>query len=99
MMFRFTQGAKQDFIEISAYIAQDNPKAAESVQDAILETCQLLSESPEIGRHPDYIINPEIHFFRVKQYESYLIFYRKVTKGIEIVSIIHGARDLPDLLN
>jgi toxin ParE1/3/4 len=33
----------------------------------------------------------------VKDFEKYLIFYRSLPEGIEVVRIIHGARDIERL--
>jgi len=31
--------------------------------------------------------------FPVKSFENYLVFYRPIRDGIEVVRVIHGARD------
>ncbi|MGH9438287.1 MAG: type II toxin-antitoxin system RelE/ParE family toxin, partial [Terriglobia bacterium] len=35
--------------------------------------------------------------FPVKDFPKYLIFYRPIRDGIEVVRVIHGARDIPAL--
>jgi len=88
-----TAQAEEDLIEIWIYIAQDNPGAADRVLDDIDERFHALADNPLMGRlRPD--IAQELRYFTVGKY---LILYRIVPGGIQIVRIIHGARDLPHL--
>ncbi len=88
-----TAQAEEDLIDIWIYIAQDNPLAADRVLDTIEERFYALADNPLIGRlRPD--IAPELHHSSVGKY---LILYRTVPGGIQIVRVIHGARDLPHL--
>jgi toxin ParE1/3/4 len=93
--------AEEDAVEIWRLIAEDNPRAAEAFLDAIEEVSSLLSATPEIGS-PRYFSHPELQglrFLPLRKFENYLLFYRarKDEKMIEIVRIVHGARDLPRL--
>lgn len=40
---------------------------------------------------------PEVRFWRVKGFEDYLVFYRTLSERLEVVRVLHGARDLPGL--
>ena len=93
--------AEEDVVEIWRIIAEDNPQAAEAFLDAIEEVSSLLSATPEIGS-PRYFSHPELQglrFLTLRKFENYLLFYRalKDEEMIEIVRIVHGARDLPRL--
>jgi toxin ParE1/3/4 len=44
--WKFTPRARNDLLEIWNYIAQDNPKAANRVAQAIILACDLVSNSP-----------------------------------------------------
>jgi toxin ParE1/3/4 len=35
--------------------------------------------------------------WRVEGFERYLIFYRSVAAGVEVVRVLHAARDIPTL--
>lgn len=85
-----TRKAREDLIAIWSYIAADNPAAADRVLDAIDRCCARLSENPQLGPARSDIA-PELRYFPVR---SYLIFYREVPSGVEIVRILHGARNL-----
>jgi toxin ParE1/3/4 len=88
-----TTQAEEDLIDIWIYIAQDNPGAADRVLDDIDERFHALADNPLMGRlRPD--IAPELRYFTVGKY---LILYRTVQDGVQIVRVIHGARDLPHL--
>ena len=39
-----------------------------------------------------------IRVWRVKGFPRHLIFYRTIEGDVEIVRVLHGARDLPSLL-
>jgi len=86
----YTQKAKQDFLSIWAYIAEDSPNAADKLLDTISEKCNLLGENSKLGQaRPD--ISPEMRYFPVK---NYLILYKEQSLGVEIIRILHGSRDL-----
>ncbi len=88
-----TARAEEDLIEIWTYIAADNPVAAEKLVDRIDAKCQILAESPDLGpARPD--IAPNLRYFPVGRY---LILYREIAGGIEVVRVVHGARHLPDI--
>lgn len=92
-MIQRTAQAEEDLIEIWIYIAQDIPRAADCVLDEIEQRFFALAENPLMGRlRPD--IAPEFRYFVVG---NYLIIYRTISDGIQIVRVVHGARDLPNL--
>jgi toxin ParE1/3/4 len=91
--FTRTARAEEDLIEIWVHIARDNPNAAGTLLDRIDQTCAQLAEHPDMGPvRPD--LAPELRYFVVGRY---LVLYRKVAGGIEIVRVAQGARYLPDL--
>lgn len=81
------------------FIARDNPDAATRVVEAAYETFGTLAANPELGR-PRKFRNPRllgIRSFRVSGFDNYLIFYRAVNDGIQVLHVYHGARDLESL--
>ena len=88
-----TAQAEEDLIEIWGYIAQDNPQAADKLLQDIDEKCALLAANPALGpERPD--IAPQLRYFPVGRY---LILYRTLDDGIEVVRVLHGARRLTGL--
>ncbi|XWK91565.1 MAG: type II toxin-antitoxin system RelE/ParE family toxin [Phormidium sp.] len=60
------------------------------LKEAIKQQCKLLADFPNIGRNRDDL-QPGLRSFPV---DSYLIFYRQMAGGIEIVRFVSGYRDL-----
>jgi toxin ParE1/3/4 len=88
-----TSQAHLDLVQAALRIAEDNPLAADRWLDSIDEKCRLLATMPGLGRkRPD--LAPDIRGFPV---DNYAIFYRAVPDGIQIVRVLHGARDLPEM--
>lgn len=92
-ILRRTAQAEEDLVEIWVYIAQDNPVAADRVLDDLDAKCIMLAENPHLGpARPD--IAPELRYLPVGRY---LVLYREIAQGIELVRVAHGARRLADL--
>ena len=55
-----------------------------------IKKCGLLAENPKLGAaRPD--IAPEVRYLTVG---NYLILYRELSNSVEIVRVLHGARNL-----
>jgi toxin ParE1/3/4 len=88
--------AEQDVVEAAVYIADDNPSAAARFMDAVDETVRGTLKMPGAGR-PREFDNPALAGMRsrlVKDFENYLVFYRSTDAGIEVLRVLHGARDI-----
>lgn len=90
---RLTEPAVQDLEEIYKYIALDNIDAAERMKHKLQKRWCAAAENPGIGRKRNEL-QPNL---RSVTEGSYLIFYRQIENGIEILRILHGARDLEAL--
>ena len=70
--------------------------------DAVRRSLQILSRWPEIG--PRYKSNRSelagMRFWPVRGYSNYLLFYRVSARpaGLHVVRVLHGARDIPQVL-
>jgi toxin ParE1/3/4 len=88
--------AELEVVDAAVYIAADNPSAAVRFMDAVDETVQSLVEMPGAGR-PREFDHPALAGMRsrqVKDFENYLVFYRPTDAGIEVLRVLHGARDI-----
>lgn len=95
--YALTPSAKSDLEEIWAYIAADNPEAADGLESDIYEACQLLADNPGIGEsRPSWTEKP-VRFWPVRQ--NYLIVYFPERLPLEIQRIFHAARNIPKLLS
>lgn len=93
MTLRFRPEAEDDPFQIGTYIERENPRAAVSFVAAIREKCENLSNNPETGR-----LRPELlTVLRSFPVGQYMIFYYSMDGDVEIVRIIHGARDIDAL--
>ena len=87
----WTQLARQDLDDIAAYIALDNPTAAENTVRRIVEAVAGLSFYPRIGREGRVEGTREL----VISGTPFIAVYR-LRERIEILSVYHGARQWPD---
>lgn len=95
----FNPVAVADLEEITSHIAQDNPVAARHVRQDILDTAERLAPHPGLGIRPRFSAPrfAGIRFLPTHQYPTYLLFYRELNDEIEVLRILHGARNLPPL--
>jgi toxin ParE1/3/4 len=90
-----TAEAESDLEAIAEYIARDSVTAALAVVDELREKCLALAEAP---RGYPLVPRYEHHGVRRRPFGNYLIFYRAHTEAVEVVHILHGARDYERLL-
>ena len=90
-LVRRTAMSHRDYGEIWDYIAMaGRPDAADTLLRKFDETIKILSDFPGLGRaRPE--LRPRLRSLPVG---SYLIFYRPIRDGIELIRVIHGARDI-----
>ena len=93
----FQREAQEDIDAIAHYIAGDNPEAAERFFVALDDLCELLTHTPDIGSMRIFQ-SPRLQGMRImplNKFEKYLVFYHLHGDDIEIIRVIHGARDYP----
>ena len=96
--YQFTPQALDDLFEIWSYIAQDNPAAADRVEQAIYGACELLAGAPSGGTVREDLTSLPVRFWLVTPYPNYFIVYDPETKPVQIVRILHGARNVRSVL-
>lgn len=92
MPVKILPGAYLDLFDIWEYIATDSFKQADKMADEFDRVFSLMAENPEMGRARDEL-EEGLRSFPVGQY---VIFYESVPEGIEVLRVLHGARDIPD---
>ncbi len=85
--------ARIDIDEIWDYIAEDSPAQADSFIDRMVSKLKLLAHEPGLGRFRHDLM-PELQSF---PFERYVIFYRTTARGIDVVRVLHAARDAKGL--
>lgn len=93
---RFTVPASRDIEKIIDYVADNSSfDAAERFLKKINDKCRTLANFPNMGRRRDELA-PLLRSFPV---DDYLIFYRPILGGIEILRVVSGYRDLQALFD
>ncbi len=82
--------AAEDVAEIWDYIADDNLAAADRFVDRLDEQFRLLATHPQMGRARGELA-PEVRSF---PFGRYVIFYVPIDDGIDVVRVLHSARDI-----
>jgi plasmid stabilization system protein ParE len=93
--FVLTPRADQDVSDIWEFIADDNIEAADRVLEAPERDMVKLAKNPGIG-HWREDLTDERH--RLCLVYSYLIVYRHETKPLQIIRVLHAARDVQSIL-
>ena len=95
MQVRLGREAIADISEIGLYIARDNPERAITFTQALRLRCRELGEFPfSAPLRSDF--GPDI---RIAPYRGYLLVYVVRADRVEIIRVIHGARDLSNLFD
>ena len=87
---RISPRARSDLMEIWNYIADDSIANADAFIDKLFETTQLLANRPKAGRRREELAPGILSF----PFGRYIIFYRVIRNAIEVVRVLHGARDI-----
>lgn len=93
--FKLSPQAALDLRQIWAYIASDSVKAARRIRLQMFDACQKIAENPRIGHRREDLTDKPVLFWPAG---LYLIVYNPARKPVEIVRVVHGARDVPSLL-
>jgi toxin ParE1/3/4 len=91
-----TDAAFSDLNEQAKYIQMDSPQAAIRFLAAAETTFQRLAAMPELGERQEFGRNElaGLRVWQVQGFENYLIFYRPAEGGIEVLRVLHAARDV-----
>jgi toxin ParE1/3/4 len=91
--------AEIDLLNHFLFIGEDNLDAAERFLAAAEDAITKLADMPGMGALRDFK-NSELVGLRswpIKGFESYLVFYMPTPTGIDVLRVLHGARDLERL--
>lgn len=93
--YLLTDAAKADIREIVQYVRQFSPDAAQSVRIRLRAEIRRLAEFPLLGHARSDLATADLRFWSVY---SYLIVYRPEARPLQIIRVLHGSRDLPNIL-
>ncbi len=87
----WTGNARANLDAIWLFVAQDNIDAADALMDTIRSASVLLEHHPKAGRRGKV---PDTREFVVPG-TPYMLLYRIADRAVQILGVIHGARDWP----
>ncbi|MFZ4575557.1 MAG: type II toxin-antitoxin system RelE/ParE family toxin [Phycisphaerales bacterium] len=91
-----TPAADADLEEIWQYVALNSGEArADFVEDELHAAMQRLAEMPGIGHLRIDLADEALRFFSVQRF---LIVYRPEFRPVQIIRVLHGARDVQAIL-
>jgi toxin ParE1/3/4 len=91
----FSENAERDLEEIADWIARDNPDRARSFVADLVKACKSIGRSPRsyplADKSRDQTLRRRIH-------RTYLIFFDIGPKDVEVLHVVHGARDYAQIV-
>jgi toxin ParE1/3/4 len=93
--------ARLDVDEHFLRIGANNPEAALRFLDATEQAFIRIQGEPGVGS-PRYAKTPSLRGLRmwpIKGFENYLTFYLEHENVVEVIRVLHGARDLKSILS
>jgi toxin ParE1/3/4 len=94
MRIVWTEPAVHDLAAARAYVARDNPPAADRQVERVLAAVAGLLQFPEIGRPGRRAGTRELVVSRT----PYVVAYRLRADAIEVLRVMHGRQRWPDAL-
>jgi toxin ParE1/3/4 len=86
--------AEADLLAIAQYIAENDPGLALTFVERLRARCLSLGKHPELGRpRPEFGVD-----IRGLWEKPYVALYRITADAVEILTIVHGAMDLPSVV-
>lgn len=82
--------AEEDLIDIWLYISDDSPENADGFLDKLNEKANRIAEFPDIGVSRSEL-EDNLKSFPV---DRYVLFYRMIPEGIELVRVLHSSKDI-----
>ena len=99
MRLHFLPGANRDVEDHLDYFDRIDPQLGERFLSGLAESTQRICATPGVGA-PEPVGQHfgEVRRWHVHGFRNWLVFYREVPGEIQVIRIIHGARELGPLL-
>jgi len=81
-----------------AWIVQDNSRAGEDLRHSVRRAAKMLGEHPESGQQRLDLAPEAVRFLTLRGF-PYIVVYRANSAPPRILRVLHGARDLPEVLH
>jgi toxin ParE1/3/4 len=91
--------ARRDLVELADHIAKNSLPASDRFLEAAEKAFALLASMPEMGglwetNNPTFA---GLRVWSIRGFEKYLIFYRPIEDGIEVLRVLHGSQDIASI--
>jgi toxin ParE1/3/4 len=83
------------------YMIEANEAVATRFEEAVRNTFDWILENPAAGAQREYL-SPRLSGLRlwpVRGFEKHLVFYHVVEESVEVVRVLHGARDIEGIFD
>lgn len=90
----FSPKSRQDLVDIGDYIAKDSRANARRFVGKLMEQCKRIGKAP-LGYAGREDLAPSL---RIAALGRYVIFFRVIDGTVRIERVLHGARNLPAVL-
>jgi toxin ParE1/3/4 len=96
---RWRRTARSDLLHLARWIAHDSPDAAHGFLDAARAAADMLADLPELGPSGRFRGRglSRIRIWPIRGFEKILMIYAAEPAGIDVLRVVHGARDLDAL--
>ncbi len=88
-------GAEVDLLEITSFVSSGDEALVRKFVARFTEVLDRLAEHPEMGRRRDDL-RPGL---RSVSFNPYLVIYQIQNNAVEVVRLLHGARDIEALFH
>ncbi|MBC7667802.1 MAG: type II toxin-antitoxin system RelE/ParE family toxin [Gemmatimonadaceae bacterium] len=89
--------ARRELLAAANWISGDSPHAALKLTDVMLAAADALGRNAHLGQEQPDLVRPPFRLFRMKGF-PYVLVYDPTRKPPVIARMLHGARDLADIL-
>ena len=92
--------ARRDLVEAFVFLGRESVSAARRFLQQAEATFDRLARASGMGTRyeTDDPACSELRCFPISRFRKYLVFYRPIEDGIEVVRVLHGARDISAIL-
>ena len=94
---RLAPAAKRDVIDATRWIAKDSPPVARAFVDAVAKATLMIGTHEKVGVVRTELADHPYRFLVLVGF-PYVVLYNAALKPPLILRVLHGARDLPELL-
>ena len=95
----YAPAALQDMNECIEYFESRDRSVADRFLKSVKETVEMLCGNPELGERFRRDLTGTIRRRGIVKFANYLIFYRREDSTLQVLRIIHGARDYGKLFD